>query len=76
MEPLTADDPQDIGGFRLQARLGAGAMGRVYLATSPAGRMVAVKVLQPELARDQEFIRRFRAEADAARRPCGGWPPG
>jgi len=67
MEPLTADDPQAIGGFRLQARLGAGAMGRVYLATSPAGRMVAVKVLQPELARDQEFIRRFRAEVDAAR---------
>jgi len=67
MESLTADDPQAIGGFRLQARLGAGAMGRVYLATSPAGRMVAVKVLQPELARDQEFIRRFRAEVDSAR---------
>jgi len=67
MEPLTADDPQAIGGFRLRARLGAGAMGRVYLATSTAGRMVAVKVLQPELARDQEFIRRFRAEVDAAR---------
>ena len=67
MEPLTADDPQAIGGFRLQARLEAGATGWVYLATSPAGRMVAVKVLQPELARDQEFIRRFRAEVDAAR---------
>jgi outer membrane protein assembly factor BamB len=71
MGPLTADDPQAIGGFRLQARLGAGAMGRVYLATSPAGRMVAVKVLQPELASDQEFIRRFRAEADAARLVSG-----
>jgi len=67
MESLTADDPQAIGGFRLQARLGAGAMGRVYLAASPAGRMVAVKVLRPELARDQEFIRRFRAEVDSAR---------
>ncbi len=67
MEPLTADDPQAIGGFRLQARLEAGAMGWVYLATSPAGRRVAVKVLQPELARDQEFIRRFRAEIAAAR---------
>src|SRR6185437_7910266 len=71
MEPLTADDPQAIGGFRLQARLGAGAMGRVYLATSPAGRMVAVKVLRPELARDQEFIRRFRAEVDSARLVSG-----
>ena len=71
MEPLTADDPQAIGGFRLRARLGAGATGRVYLATSPAGRMVAVKVLQPELARDQEFIRRFRAEVDSARLVSG-----
>lgn len=71
MESLTADDPQAVGGFRLQARLGAGAMGRVYLATSPAGRMVAVKVLRPELARDQEFIRRFRAEVDSARLVSG-----
>ncbi len=34
MEPMTADDPVMVGGFRLRARLGAGGMGRVYLGTS------------------------------------------
>jgi outer membrane protein assembly factor BamB len=71
MEGLTSADPQAIGEFRLRARLGAGGMGQVFLATSPGGRMVAVKVIHPELARDSDFIRRFRAEADAARRVSG-----
>jgi hypothetical protein len=33
--------------------------------------MVAVKVIHPELARDSEFVRRFRAEVEAARRVSG-----
>jgi hypothetical protein len=66
VEPLAADDPQQIGGFRLQARLGAGGMGRVYLGYSPGGRPVAVKVVHPELARDPEFMQRFRREVSAA----------
>ena len=37
MEPLSADDPRQIGGFTLRSRLGLGGMGRVYLAFSPAG---------------------------------------
>ena len=71
MERLTAADPQVIGDFRLRARLGAGGMGQVYLATSPGGRMVAVKVIRPELTGDFEFVRRFRAEVEAARRVSG-----
>jgi outer membrane protein assembly factor BamB len=71
MESLTAADPRVIGEFRLRARLGAGGMGQVFLATSPGGRMVAVKVIHAELARDEEFVRRFRAEVDAARRVSG-----
>jgi len=71
MESLTAADPRVIGEFRLRARLGAGGMGQVFLATSPGGRMVAVKVIHAELARDAEFVRRFRAEVDAARRVSG-----
>jgi serine/threonine protein kinase len=67
VEPLAADDPQQVGGFRLQARLGAGGMGRVYLGYSPGGRPVAVKVMHPELARDPEFMQRFRREVAAAR---------
>ena len=50
MESLTAADPRVVGEFRLRARLGAGGMGQVFLATSPGGRMVAVKVIHPELA--------------------------
>lgn len=71
MEGLTAADPQAAGEFRLRARLGAGGMGQVFLATSPGGRMVAVKVIHPELARDSKVVRRFRAEVEAARRVSG-----
>jgi serine/threonine protein kinase len=66
VEPLAEDDPQQVGGFRLQARLGAGGMGRVYLGYSPGGRPVAVKVVHPDLARDPEFMQRFRREVAAA----------
>ena len=66
VEPLAADDPRQIGGYRLQARLGAGGMGRVYLGYSPGGRPVAVKVVHPDLARDPEFMQRFRREVSAA----------
>ena len=46
-------------------------MGRVYLGFSPAGRAVAVKVIRPELARDQGFVGRFRREVAAARQVNG-----
>ncbi len=66
MEPLADHDPRQVGGFRLQARLGAGGMGRVFLGYSPGGRPVAVKVVHPDLARDPEFMKRFRREVAAA----------
>jgi serine/threonine protein kinase len=66
MEPLAAGDPQQVGVYRLRARLGAGGMGRVFLGFSPAGRAVAVKIVHPELARDPDFIRRFGREVRAA----------
>ncbi len=71
MEPLSADDPRMIGEFRLHSRLGAGGMGQVYLGFSPAGRAVAIKVVHPQLARDQEFIQRFGREVAAARAVSG-----
>jgi Protein kinase domain len=71
MEPLSANDPRTVGEFQLRSRLGVGGMGRVYLGFSRAGRAVAVKVVHPELARDQEFIRRFRQEVAAARAVSG-----
>ncbi|TDC11222.1 serine/threonine protein kinase, partial [Streptomyces sp. 8K308] len=57
-----------MGRYRVLARLGVGGMGRVFLARSPGGRPVAVKVVRPELAEDAEFRRRFAREVAAARR--------
>ena len=56
-----------IGGYVVEAKLGEGGMGTVYLARSRGGRAVAVKVAKPELASDPEFRARFRAEVTAAR---------
>ncbi|MBB5958166.1 serine/threonine protein kinase [Saccharothrix tamanrassetensis] len=69
--PLTADDPGEVGGYVLRARLGVGGMGRVYLAFSPGGRALAVKVVRSEHAEDEEFRRRFEQEVAAARRVQG-----
>ncbi|UED88398.1 serine/threonine protein kinase [Streptomyces profundus] len=60
-----------MGRYRITARLGAGGMGRVYLGHSPGGRLVAVKVVRPELADDPGFRRRFVQEVKAARRVNG-----
>ena len=50
--------------YRLVAPLGAGASAQVFLADDVRlERQVAVKMLQPALADDERFLRRFRAEA-------------
>jgi hypothetical protein len=67
-EPLAGHEPRQIGPYTLISRLGAGGMGTVYLARGQGGRLVAVKVIRPDLAADEEFRRRFRQEVSAARR--------
>jgi outer membrane protein assembly factor BamB len=67
IQPLQSGDPRAAGHFRLQARLGAGGMGQVYLGYSPAGRAVAVKICHPEFAADPAFVARFAREVAAAR---------
>ncbi|MFG1855628.1 PQQ-binding-like beta-propeller repeat protein [Actinomadura geliboluensis] len=69
--PLEAGDPEQLGPYRLAGRLGGGGMGQVFLASSPGGRAVAVKVVRAGLAEDAGFRRRFVREVEAARRVSG-----
>ncbi|MEU6847519.1 serine/threonine-protein kinase [Streptomyces sp. NPDC046716] len=71
--PLQADDPVEVAGYRLAARIGAGGMGRVYLSHTQGGRPVALKVVRSELADDPSFRGRFRREMEAARRVRGAY---
>lgn len=73
MQPLEAGEPLTIGAYRLLGRLGAGGMGRVYLGRSAGGRTVAVKVVHPHFALDEQFRARFRREVEAARRIGAQW---
>jgi len=54
--------------YRIEALLGQGAMGKVFRATDTAeDRLVAVKVLHPELAKKDTVLERFRREAEILR---------
>jgi len=71
LEPLRRWDPERIGPFTVLGRLGAGAMGQVYLGRSTAGRLVAVKTIKIEFAEEAGFRTRFAHEVAAARRVSG-----
>ncbi|MFD4024169.1 serine/threonine-protein kinase [Streptomyces sp. NPDC058576] len=68
---LSAEDPQEIGGYRLHARLGSGGMGVVYLAHTRGGRPIALKVVREDFAADPGFRLRFADEVASARRIHG-----
>ncbi|WP_328976192.1 endo alpha-1,4 polygalactosaminidase [Streptomyces canus] len=70
---LSPGDPESIGGYTLVDRLGSGGMGVVYLGRSDSGRQVAVKLVHPAYALDEEFRTRFRQEVAAARRVSGAF---
>src|SRR5262245_49934298 len=56
-----------VGDYHVLRRLGRGGMADVYLAEQISlGRRVALKVLKPSLARDENYVRRFVNEARAA----------
>ncbi|MDQ0580659.1 bifunctional serine/threonine-protein kinase/ABC transporter substrate-binding protein [Streptomyces rishiriensis] len=73
MEPLRSSDPARVAEHRLLGRLGAGGMGVVYLARTPAGALVALKVLLAEYAEEPGFKERFRREVEVARRVDSPW---
>src|SRR5579862_6096577 len=55
------------GRYRLVSPLGVGASAQVFLAEDVSlRRHVAIKLLQPALAYDAGFLKRFRAEARSA----------
>ncbi|MCY1143133.1 protein kinase [Actinoplanes sp. Pm04-4] len=66
-DQLRPGDPAYIGRYRTLSRLGEGGMGSVFLAEAPGGRLVAVKVIRPEYAHEEEFRARFRSEVSRAR---------
>lgn len=55
--------------YRIERLLGKGGMGVVYLAQDlTLERAVAIKVLPPEVAQDEQVVRRFQQEAKTAAR--------
>ncbi|MFJ8074611.1 serine/threonine-protein kinase [Streptomyces sp. NPDC096176] len=74
-EPLRDDDPREIAGYPLEARIGEGGMGTVFLTRtrdSGAGTLpVALKLIRREHAQSEKFRRRFAREVEAARRVHG-----
>jgi serine/threonine protein kinase len=64
--PTPVADPTRIGPYLVERKLGSGGMGTVYLAThEQTGRIVALKLLSPSLAREEGLVARFMREIAA-----------
>ncbi|HEX3988782.1 MAG TPA: serine/threonine-protein kinase [Verrucomicrobiae bacterium] len=68
--PLTPPSPAELApifpGLEIIEVAGAGGMGTIYKARQPQlDRVVALKILSPELGRDPAFANRFSREAQA-----------
>src|SRR5438552_19141470 len=56
-----------LGRYEIRSKIGEGGMGEVYLTQdAQLDRTVALKILAPEIARDQQRLYRFLQEARAA----------
>src|SRR5947209_10080799 len=56
-----------LGRYEIRSKIGAGGMGEVYLAEdTQLHRKVALKILPVDLASNQDRMRRFEQEAQAA----------
>ncbi|WP_212998280.1 serine/threonine-protein kinase [Winogradskya consettensis] len=65
--PLRPGEQTRLGRYELLGRLGQGGMGTVYLGSDDSGRRVAIKMVRPEFADEQEFRGRFRSEVNRAK---------
>ena len=64
---MTPDVGETFGGYKIEEVLGRGGMGTVFLATHERlARKVALKVIAPELAADEDFRARFLRESQLA----------
>jgi serine/threonine protein kinase/beta-lactam-binding protein with PASTA domain len=69
MTEMASGNPPRLfdGRYQLQGRLGSGGMATVYLAEDTSlHRKVAIKVLAERYAEDEQFVERFRREAQSA----------
>ncbi|MGW7356213.1 bifunctional serine/threonine-protein kinase/ABC transporter substrate-binding protein [Streptomyces sp. NPDC054802] len=73
LKALRPEDPREVGGHRLLARLGAGGMGVVYLARTGGGALVALKVIRADRVADPGLRARFGREAEVAGGLTGPW---
>jgi len=70
--PPNFEPGSTLGSYLIVSKLGEGGMGMVYKAhDTTLDRTVALKVLSPNLFRNQEFLQRFRVEAQAQARLNG-----
>ncbi|WP_158884273.1 serine/threonine-protein kinase [Amycolatopsis anabasis] len=73
MKPLNPGENRQVGRYRVLAALGEGGMGRVLLAVSADGRLVALKQVHSQFANDDGFRTRFRREVEASRMVSGAY---
>src|SRR5437867_7547104 len=64
---VTIPSGTKLGRYEIRSKIGEGGMGEVYLARdTQLDRLVAVKILPAQIARDQQRLHRFLQEARAA----------
>lgn len=63
MEPKKASDPDELGGWRINGRLGEGGFGTVYLGEKGAQK-AAIKVIRPEFVEEDDARARLVTEAN------------
>lgn len=68
-EPVEGELAGVFPQFQILELIGSGGMGRVYKVMQPGlGRVAALKVMMPELAKDPAFVERFTREGRALAR--------